>query len=330
MYTHVASSAEPLTENNRESMTANVKSTAYNTLLSQDKNCSKFSNDQQIFNFASDDLSKNAATKIPGRLLKPLSNYMKSIGQISCGRIEGTCWLVTAKLVMTNHHVYRMFMKEREDLGNSELPIIVSFDYLYPGKRNHAVNIEVDDEWDPSMQFESSQLDYKFLRLKEDERIGGREPLGPIVRSRPLEEGLVIIVGHPANSEIYQETCVVVSSYSWRQKLGERGKNFLGIPRHERVSIGLNMTNNDLLRHNQVCLPYDTTLFSGASGSPVFDLNGNIVAMHTQGYPLDDGKKTCSLMEFGVQFSAICEDMRRRHVVEKYFPNHEVREMDMD
>ena len=32
------------------------------------------------------------------------------------------------------------------------------------------------------------------------------------------------------------------------------------------------------------CLPYDTTCFRGSSGSPVFEMNGYIVAMHTQGY----------------------------------------------
>ena len=88
------------------------------------------------------------------------------------------------------------------------------------------------------------------------------------------------------------------------------------------------MTNEHLLRVNeyrqQGCLAYDTTLFSGASGSPVFDLNGNIVAMHTQGYRLFIGVHECSLMEFGIQFSAICEDLRRRNLLETYFPNYDL------
>ena len=69
------------------------------------------------------------------------------------------------------------------------------------------------------------------------------------------------------------------------------------------------------------CLPYDTSLFTGASGSPVFDLNGNIVAIHTQGYTLNVEGGKCSLMEFGVTFQAICEDLRKLNLLEKYFPD---------
>ena len=338
VYTISASSKEPLTEKVRKSMTANVKSSAYKNLLSPNEdrhsgNDGKFVNDdQQIFNFATDDLSKNTATTIPARLFETLSKNMKSIGQISCGQIQGTCWLVADMLVITNCHVYMSFNQERRDHPNLNLPITVKFDYLHPGQGEQ---VEVDEERDP--QLESFPFDYKVLRLKEDEGLRGREPLGPIVRSRTLQEGLVIIVGHPAGKEMHEETCVVVRSHSWRQKLQDR-QDF----KHSQMnSTRVHMTNNDLLRNSQSrkfqeqgCLPYDTSLFSGASGSPVFNLNGNIVAMHTQGYTLDIGEEKWSLMEFGVQFNAICKDMRQRYiehnVVKKLFPDCDLEDMDID
>jgi V8-like Glu-specific endopeptidase len=318
VYTLPSSSKEPLTDNDRKIMTKNVKSSAYKTLLSPNKskihaNNEKFVNkDQQIINFANDDLYKNATTKIPARLLESLGKNMKSIGQISCGNVRGTCWLVIDMLVMTNLHVYKQFDTEREDRQNRNLPITVSFDYLHPGQREHVVTVEVDEVQGPRL--ENSYLDYIFLHLKENEGLRGRDPLGPLVRSRSLQDGLVIILGHPAGSEMHVETCVVVSSHSWREKLQQR---------HQAVS--LHMTNDDLLMReyqNQGCLPYDTSLFSGASGSPVFDVNGNIIAMHTQGYTLEAQEGNVSLMEFGVQFNAICEDMRLRNLVDQYFPNY--------
>jgi V8-like Glu-specific endopeptidase len=288
---------------------------------------------QKILNFARDDLSKNASTKKPAILFRRLCPYIKSIGRISCGEKAGTCWLVTDMLVITCHHVYMSFMEEREHTNNPHLPIEVLFDYFEPGKPERIRKVEVDEERDP--QLESSHLDYKVLRLKECEALKDREGLGPIVRNRLLQDGLVVIVGHPGGSEMHEETCVVVSNHSWREILKQRGEKCER--RNEefqhnadlQISPGVHMTNDDLLRsanryQEQGCLPYDTTLFSGASGSPVFDLNGNIVAMHTHGYRLDVEGEKYSLMEFGVQFSAICENLRERNLLEQFFPNYDL------
>ena len=325
VYTHRASKKEPLTEKIRKSMTENVKSAAYNNLLDQNNKIFGNNNgqfvdgDQHILNLARDDVHKNISTQMPARLYEPLATYFRSIAQISCGSIRGTCWLVSKRLVITNFHIYMMINKEREDSQNPSLPIYVLFDFLYPDKTQDAVTVkvEVDEEHDP--EIENSQLDYKFLSLKENEDLNDRIRLGPIVRSRPLEEGRVMIIGHPGGKEMHEETCVVVSNHSWRKTLGAR----------HGVHTGVHMTNTELLEATERykdCLPYDTSLFCGACGSPVFDLKGNIVAMHAQGYvlPTLEGSR-CSLMEFGLQFIAICEDIRRkysRNVVEELFPNY--------
>ncbi len=330
VYTHHTSSKEPLTQKVRKSMTRNVKSSAYENLLDpQNKdtieiNDEKFGdNDTQVFNFARGIL-KNTSTKKPAILYECLASYIKSIGEISCGSIRGTCWLVSDRLVITNHHVYMSINTERDELQNLNLPITVTFDYFYPEQTEQVLTVEVDEEGDP--QLESPLLDYKFLRLKENEGLRDRVPLGRVVRNRQLHEGLVIIVGHhPVGSQMHEETCVVVSTHSWREKLQER----------HAICAGVHMTGAETQQVNeryQQRFPYDTTLFSGASGSPVFDLNGNIVAMHAQGYTLNVQGGKCSLMEFGVQFNAICEDMRQRYnnVVEQLFPHYEEEAMDID
>ena len=109
-------------------MTRNVKVSAYADLLSLKNrdnprgNDTKFvEDDQKIFNFARDDL-KNASTQISVRLLELLYSYTKSIGQISCGSIRATCWLLRDKLVITNHHVYQLCYNEREELQDPTCP----------------------------------------------------------------------------------------------------------------------------------------------------------------------------------------------------------------
>lgn len=121
------------------------------------------------------------------------------------------------------------------------------------------------------------------------------------------------------------ETCIVVSSHSWRKMLQQIHDKLVQTQKDDPISAGLNMTKHDSFgcaEKYKDCLPYDTSLFTGASGPPVFDLNGNIVAIHTHGYTLDVEGGKCSLMEFGVKFHAICEDVKRRKLHDKYFPNY--------
>jgi hypothetical protein len=134
-----------------------------------------------------------------------------------------------------------------------------------------------------------------------------------------------------------EEACVVVGYRAMLDRIRKRHELFTGV----------HMTNAQLLdktEDQQGCLSYDST-FSSASGSPVFQMNGNIVAMHAQGYTLETGanhayherqnaltqgnscSRKYSLMEFGVQFFSICRDIRRRHgetVVNQIFPNYEL------
>ena len=351
VYTRPASSKDLLTEKVRQTMTRNVKSSAYKNLLG--KNQGKLhtndgndaDGDEQIVTFARDDFSKNVSTKVPALLLQHICSFQKSIGQISCGRQFGTCWLVKDTLIITNYHVYMMFNTERNDHPDINLPITVSFDFFDPENRENVQTVEVDEQEDP--QIESFHLDYKFLRLKECEALTNRVRLGTIVRNRRLQDGRVIIAGHPAGKQMFQETCVVVMTRSWRQtfqgrraKFQQMGEEYRrrseGQTRHDDTdlqhSAGLHMASEDFLQsrgRDKSFLPYDTSLFSGTSGSPVFDLNGEIVAMHTQRYALEgDGGKHYSLMEFGVQFSAICEDLKRQNLLEELFPNYDLERME--
>ena len=316
----------------RKSMTRCVKSLARTNLLDQDieegeGNNENFVNvaDQEIINHARQELKKNKSTSKPAILLQHLGKFLKFIGRISCGSKSGTCWVVSRQLVITCYHVYSSFMEERN--SNSDLPIEVLFNYFHAERRENLEKITIDEERDPKIG--SSALDYKFLRLRENSYFENHDGLGEQVKNWTSEKQLVVIVGHPGGNEMLEETCVAIKNSSCDEQLKQRQNN-----------IGLHMTNDDRLRANQYqekgCLSYDTTLFSGSSGSPVFDLNGNIVAMHLQGYTLKiDERRKVSLMEFGVQFSAICEDLKRQNFNPKdYFPHynlgHDEEQMDED
>ena len=349
VYTYQISAKKPFTENVRKAMTENVKKSARTSFLGNNddskpaRSVGKFVNeDQQIFNFASEVL-KNASTSRPARLNETLVSYMKSVGRIVCGSVQGTCFLVTKELVITNYHVYRSIKDERNNLQNPNLPITVLFDYLYPGETERVVTVEVDEERDP--QLNNPYLDYKLFRLRQNDSLRNRVPLGLMVRNWQLSDGRVIILGYPKGKEMHDEVCVVVGYRAMHETIRKR---------HELCS-GVHMTNAQLLHateRHQDCLSYDTSLFSGTSGSPVFEMNGHIVAMHTQAYLLDRNEENVpnqqenapnqqeenipaqentekySLMEFGVQFISICRDMKQWHgenAVKQIFPNYKLK-----
>ena len=292
VYTRKISAKKPITEDVRSAMTENAKQSAYKILLGQnDKNyggtVGEFSNDHKVFNFAKSEVFKNASVRKPARLNEIFGHYTRSIGQIMCGEFEvGTCFLVTHELVITNYHVYRdiKWIRCRQ---NANLPIFVRFDYLHAGQRDNFLTVEVDEH---NSTLENPYLDYKFFRLKPNEGLGGRVLLGPMVRNWQLSDGRVIILGHPEGKEMQDEVCVVVGYRAMQETLKKRHEQFNGV----------HMTNSELLHKTedyQGSLSYDTTCFRGSSGSPVFEMNGYIVAMHTQGYLLKKEPENASSQE---------------------------------
>ena len=285
VYPRKISAKKPFTEEVRAAMTENVKQSAYKTMLSQnDKKCGgKVKNfaddDQTIYNFARSEVYKNASVRKPSRLNDVLGRYMKSVGQIMYDGVQiGTCFLVTDTLVITNYHVYREIKHIRSVPTNPNLPIFVRFDYFSPEERESLVTVEVDEEQDTSL--ENPYLDYKFFHLKQNEGLEGRVPLGPLVRNWQLSDGRVVIIGHPEGKEMHDEVCVVVGYRAMQERIRERYEECQGV----------HMTNSELLHKTenyQGSLSYDTTFFHGSSGSPIFEMNGYIVAMHTQAYTLE-------------------------------------------
>ena len=343
VYTRQIAAKKPFTENVRKAMTENVKRLARTSLLGNNdykpaRSDGKFDNeDEQIFPF------ENASTSKPARLNEIVASYMRSVGRMVCGSVQGTCFLVTEELVISNYHVYRSMKDERNNLQNPNLPITVLFDYLYPGQTEHVVTVEVDEERDPELN--NPYLNYKFFRLKQNESLSDRVPLGLMVRTWQLSDGPVIILGYPKGKELHDEVCPVIGYRVMQETIRKR---------HEQCS-GVHMTNAQLLHKTedyQGCLSYDTSFFSGTSGSPVFEINGNIVAMHTQGYilerneeyvsdqpenvpnqqqentPAQGNSRKYSLMGFGVQFISICRDLKQWHgknVVKHIFPNYKLK-----
>ena len=289
---------------------------------------------------------------IPARITDTLAVAKQSVGYIYSGDYAATCFLLTANCIITSRHVLREIFTLRSQATDPTLygKILVHFDYDYPGRYGECV-AEIDES---SKLFKGQgNVDYAICFLKLFVR-GNRPPLGALVRSRLPRSGRVVLVGHPEKEHKSLEVCRVIPPYQWYPTLCKRASSAIR-PQQLPSAISYYCDENpnecieqqmddeqpmdvdevvecihmfqgryfDPAEHSEQ-LPYDTSFFHGASGSPVFNSDGHIVAMHTIGYPFMQGRKKMSLMEFGVTFAKIYQDIEEQYGVvlaKHFFPN---------
>ena len=316
---------DPFSKEIGENMIKQVQEEARSTLLSPRQNRNS---GHALLNLVTK-FGKKTPTARPARILTPLANHMKSVGCLICGTVQGTCFLVTENTVITSYHIVNMIIEARKKATDEEnrrvhANIYIYFDYLFVNQiasQSPPPSVEVDE----SDQFGNPHLDYVLLKLKaQEEVLKDRTPLGPEVRAFVANSGIVTIIGHPDGREMFEDACRIIPRHqsnvtevleSRAQKKArhcdEDPATCSDVNIHARKCV--HMYRGRDASHSKHQVAYDTTLFEGSSGSPVFNEDGHIVAIHTQGYPiLDNKRKITSIMEFGVTFAAICEDIKSR------------------
>ena len=276
---------------------------------------------------------KKDSAAIPTRILPTLSTARESIGYINCGTVTGTCFLLTGKIIITCFHIFSEINSKRSETTDPELfrEIQVYFDYEYPNRQQRGKCMAVVDESKkPTI---GQGLDFIIHFLKPTTVMGNRRGLGYLIRSPVPRDGLVTLIGHPESREKVFEVCQIIPRHNWHATLCSRASeaehHCEQNPHECQMNAGPNvqcihMHKGRYYQGNHPNeLPYDTSFFFGASGSPVFNADGHIIAMHTQGYPYYRFKKQVSLMEFGVMFQAIYEDVKKQigdQAVKSLFP----------
>ena len=271
---------------------------------------------------------KVASSKIPARIMPVVTQAIKSVGLIKCGNCTGTCFLVADDWVITAQHVINNINTTRSESTDTERhrTISIYFNFLSQLELGE-IDAEIDEkrllfgEGKPD-----EKLDYVICGIEwVNPEMPKWEPLGPLVRSVLPHSGQVILVGHPNSEEKAIEICNILPSYNWHATLCKRAADAEEYcnehPEECSIYSGENVRcvhiykGRYLQGNHPDQLPYDTSFFEGSSGSPVFNSNGHIIAMHTQGYPFYKYKssKEVSLMEFGVSFAAIYRDVKQQY-----------------
>ena len=273
----------------------------------------------------------------PAWLTKKLGPLLDSVGRIICGSVSATCFLITHDMLITNWHVVNMITNARQSDLSSHQDIFVDFDFERPGPMDISRMIKVSPRNEGNILDPS--YDYALLRLEQN--VDNKDPLGPKVRCLVPEEGLITIIGHPSNREKLGETGVILPRIARSEELGRRVAEKAARCSLNPEGCALNQRSyNTRCIHmyridvgdNNCLMTYDVgSMFEGSSGSPIFNMNAEIVAMHSAGFRLNEKKKKTSVVEFGITFEAIIGSLREKgfgEVVKQIFPNCEIQDMD--
>nr|XP_024659755.1 protein FAM111A [Maylandia zebra] len=233
------------------------------------------------------------------KTMRKLMKLSHSVCQVRInGKPQGSGFLVFSRFVLTNAHVIKDFCN---DNGRLHERVTVTFSYESLEQNDGLIDVEevVGIEYIP----EVSGTDWALLKLNADQTL----PDGLLTHSGFIcHSGGISIIGHPGESVKKIDVCLVVSQENRSQVAERHWKDNQDCVQLLKDSFFKNVADD--VQQRKHLLTYESCLYFGSSGSPVFNEDGDVVAMHSGGYayPGVMGQNQ-SVIEFGYPFSDIIE-----------------------
>ncbi len=220
----------------------------------------------------------------------------------------GTGFLIAPNVVITNYHVIEPLILEQATFSN----VILRFDFKQVDGRviNQGTEYRlVNDDWmiDRSLYLPDNanrlptpdELDYALLRL---DGVPGNEAIGQTPDPISPERGWIKLTD--AIYEFVPNTPLFILQH----------------PQGEPLKLGFDTESIIGVNKNGTTVKYRTNTESGSSGSPCFDINWKLVALHHSGDPAYEGAQ----YNAGTPFSAICARLNRQGLLQNLLSGEEI------
>lgn len=239
---------------------------------------------------------KNDHTHTKVKTMKKLMELSDSVCQVRInGRPAGSGFMLFGKFVLTNAHV--IYDNDKRQLLEG-VTVDFSFESLEQTE-GRVVTVEevVGFEYRPGV----SPYDWALLRLSANNL-----PRGLLANFGFLpQSGSVYIIGHPEGGVKKLSHCPIVPIEN-RIKHVESHKTQ---NQHNQSVTPKFFEDVAACVQNKQVLTYESCFYYGSSGSPVFDKDCNVVAVHSGGYPYLSPRGKNSVIECGYPLSGIMERM---------------------
>lgn len=273
-------------------------------------------------------LTKNSTSV---KVLKHLSKASDSVGFLwwnnNGNKGCATCFVFQGLYIFTCRHVITDVVGKAEQ---SEWASVISQCVKVTfGYEEFPLTDAIFFDVKPWFEISDTDLDYAVLELKEN---GHQVPAGLYNGIGPVPvNGLIYIIGHPDGEKKSTDGCTVVPQDNRERKCEENFQAREAAGCHFSTSFVSMYTQRSFqeMLHNTNVVTYDTTFFGGSSGSPVFDSNGSLVAMHAAGFTCPYQGGVSNIIEFGPTMESILANIKenKEPCYNKIFGNQEDIEM---
>ncbi|XP_043954638.1 serine protease FAM111A-like [Gambusia affinis] len=222
--------------------------------------------------------------------LEKLLKMGKSVCKVVVSNVsQGTGFVLFDRLILTSAHLFKGCYQGKKLLDHIEVYALFNYDepepesnYFYFSAEKTFIDIDVE-------------LDFAVLQLNPDGKKhkskpdNVKVPPGLLNRFGPLPgSGEACLIGHPAGSvKKIDPTCIIEPEKRREAVMDNLAKYKDQKVILEKVSELKKQGIDDIMMGGEKAekvAAYNTFMYHGASGSPVFDAHGQIFGIHTGGY----------------------------------------------
>ncbi|XP_051751433.1 serine protease FAM111A [Ctenopharyngodon idella] len=259
----------------------------------------------EVQTFLRAEYHKSVENFLEVKKVKELMRLSNSVCQIRFrGSAIGTGFLLFDKFILTNAHVIGKSI-DLTTVNFAEFTAV--FDYEDLDSQIKRIPVKQHAAYSYGNIESGRHLDYALLELDAvDEIPEYPELLSCCSPNHLINSGQICIVGHPHEGVKKMDPCFIIEKekrLEAEKKHKSENDHLIQVMTQKSVEEKWGFFDNQIT--------YDSCFFHGSSGSPVFDVDCNLIGIHTGGYEYKKTKKTTwSVMEYGFTMQPILDHIK--------------------
>uniref|UniRef100_A0A8C9XN70 Serine protease n=1 Tax=Sander lucioperca TaxID=283035 RepID=A0A8C9XN70_SANLU len=253
--------------------------------------------------------------------VRKLLKLGESVCKVVVGDVcQGTGFVLFGNFILTNAHIFKDCVEGQKLKGGIDVYFL--FNYEDPEPHTNYYYFELAHR---EICYTEGYLDYAILELNPESQKSNhtaktekmKVPPGLLKMFGPMpRDGEACIIGHPAGGVKKMDPTVIIEKEKREQAVLDHLHPYIdSIVTLHSISTFIKDQGieNIMIDGNKAdkVVTYDTFMYHGSSGSPVFDAHGRVFGLHTAGYPYRLENSVNSVIEFAQPLLTIFEHFVR-------------------